>query len=173
MGDRINMTFVRGLEPKQSLGIGLAPKIKAQISRSEEFDYEDFWDVWKWALEKKKNIFSWLISFNGKNWVNGEKIDVSDYNNELLWSSVNAGNPQAVKALLTIPGLFREEIFTLEPGTSELKGEFVERGDTQTPARATNFGAFLNLASREIFENRPNKEVETMLKEYYSKYSSK
>lgn len=173
MGDRINMTFVRGLEPKQSLGIGLAPKIKAQMSRSEEWDYEDFYDVWKWALEKKKNIFFWLISFNGKNWVNGEKIDLSDYNNELLWSSVTEGNIEAVKALLTIPGLFREEIFTLDPGTSELKGEFVERGDTQVPARATNFGAFLNLSSQYMHENHPNKEVEMMLKEYYSKYSSK
>jgi hypothetical protein len=164
------MSFVRGLDPKQSLGIGLAPKIKAQMSRSE-YDYEDFYEVWKWAMEKKKNIFSYLIGFNGKNWVNGEKVDLSD--SDFLWESVSEGNVAAVKALLTIPNLFPEEAFTLDQGTSELKDQYVERGHTKSPMRATNFGAYVNLASNYMHENHPNEEVEKMLKEYYFKYSNK
>ncbi len=164
------MDFVRGIEPKQSLGIGLGPKIKTQMSRSSEFSYDDFYDVWQWALAKWKfEVFPYLVSLNGHKWVNGETIDVGDSNNELLWRSVEAKNIAAVKALLTVPGLFRKEILTLEPGTSELEGEFVERGDTKSPMRATNFGAFLNLATTAY----PNKEVENLLINYFNDEFSK
>ena len=166
MDNRLN--FVRGLEPKQSLGIGLAPKIKVQMSRSE-YEYENFYEVWKWALAKKKNIFSYLVKFNGENWVNGERVDLSDP--DFLWESVSEGNVEAVKALLTIPNLFPEEAFILDQGTSELKDQYVERGHTKMPMRATNFGSYVNLASRYMHENNPNKEVEAMLMDYYSKYS--
>jgi len=165
------MDFVRGIDPKQSLGIGLGPKIKAWMSRSaEEFNYDDYVEVWQWALEKKKNIvFPYIVRMKGTKWVNGEIIDPSDYNNELLWRSIEYKNIAAVKSLLAVPGLFRKEILTLEPGTSELEGEFVERGDTKSPMRATNFGAFLNLAS-VVYEN---KEIENLLLNYFNDEFSK
>jgi len=106
-----------------------------------------------------------LVSLNGHKWVNGETIDVSDSNTELLWRSVEAKDIAAVKALLTVPGLFREEILTLEPGTSELR----ERGDTKSPMRATNFGTFLNLATTAY----PNKEIENLLRNYFNDEFSK
>jgi hypothetical protein len=167
---RIEVDFVRGIEPKQALGIGFGPKIKTWMSRSEEFDYNDFFDVWQWALAKWKFIvFPYLVSLNGQKWVNGEKIDVSDSNNELLWRSVEAKNIAAVKALLTVPGLFNEEILTMDQGTSELKNEFIYRGHTKSPARATNFGTFVNLA----IEHYPNKEIENLLLNYYRNELSK
>ncbi|HPI82905.1 MAG TPA: hypothetical protein PK122_06785, partial [Candidatus Paceibacterota bacterium] len=98
----------------------------------------------------------------------GEKIDFSDP--DFLWDSVSEGNVAAVKALLTIPNLFPEEVFILDRGTSELKGQYVERGDEKRPMRATNFGAYVNLASRYMHENRPNPEVKQLLLEYYNKY---
>jgi hypothetical protein len=36
--------------------------------------------------------------------------------------------------------------------------------------RATNFGAYINLASRYMHENRPNPEVKQLLLDYYNKY---
>jgi hypothetical protein len=151
----------------QSLGIGLGQKIKKMIARNDEYDYEDFYRVWEWALDKNKNfVFPYIVSMNGKKWVDGTTIDVSDGNNELLWISImgsdkiEGGNIHAVKALLTVPGLFRKEILTLEQGTTELEGEFVERGDTKRPMRATNFGVFVN--------NAKDKEMEDLLLNYYN-----
>jgi hypothetical protein len=162
------MDFVRGIEPKQALGIGLGPKIKTWMSRSDEFSYEDYVEVWEWALSKWKfMVFPYLVSLNGQKWVNGEIIDVSASNNELLWRSVEAKDIAAVKALLTVPGLFRKEILTLEVGTSELKGEYSSRGTDMRPMRATNFGAFLNLATTAY----PNKEIENLLLNYFKNES--
>jgi hypothetical protein len=163
------MDFIRGIEPKQSLNIGFAPKIKNWMSHSGEFSYDDFFEVWQWALARRKfTVFPYLISLNGRKWVNGKTIDVSDFNNELLWRSIETKDIAAVKALLTVSGLFRKEILTLEFGTSELEEEFVERGDIKRPMRATNFGTFLNLATA-IY---PNKEIEILLLNYF-KYESK
>ena len=114
------------------------------------------------------DLFPSHDSLNGKKWVNGEKIDFSDP--DYLWDSVSEGNVAAVKALLTIPNLFPEETFILDHGTSELKGQYVERGDEKRPMRATNFGAYINLASRYMHENRPNPEVKQLLLDYYNKY---
>ena len=155
--------FQRDMDPMQSLGIGLGKKIKAMMTKSGEFDeddYNDHYRVWEWALEKKKNfVFPYLVAMNGKKWVDGATIDVSDGNNELLWISIDAGNMQAIKAILSITGLFRKEILTLEVGTSELEGEFTMRGDSKRPMRATNFGVFLN--------NAKDKEMEDLLLNYY------
>jgi len=158
------MDFVRGVDPKQSLNIGLGKEIRAQMSRSGEFNYDDFYEVWQWALEKHKfHVFPYLVQMNGRKWVNGEKIDISDSNNELLWRSLEAKNIAAVKALLSVPGLFRKEILTLEPGTSELEGEYSYRGEHKSPMRATNFGAFLNLSTTAY----PHKEIENLLLNYF------
>ena len=163
------MNFVRGADPKQALGIGLGPKIKNWMSHSRDFSYDDIFEVWTWALRRKKDIvFPYLVGLNGKKWVNGEKIDFSDP--DFLWDSVSEGNVAAVKALLTIPNLFPEEVFILDQGASELKGQYVERGDEKRPMRATNFGAYVNLASRYMHENRPNPEVKQLLMDYYNKY---
>ena len=162
------MHFQRGLDPKQSLGIGLGPKIKNWMSHNSEYDYEIFWDVWNWSIRRKKNIFSYLLSLHGKNWVNGEKIDFTDP--DYLWESVSEGNADAVRALLNIPDIFEEETLNLDLGTSELKGQFIKRGDTERPMRATNFGAYLHLASHSMYENHPNEEVKNLLLEYYKKY---
>jgi hypothetical protein len=161
---KVTMDFVRGVDPKQSLGIGLGKEIKTQMSRSTEFSYDDFFEVWQWALEKHKfHVFPYLIQMNGKKWVNGEKIEISDANNELLWRSIEAKNIAAVKAILTIPGLFRKETLVLEPGTAELEGEYTYRGEDKFPMRATNLGSFLNLSITSC----PNKEIENLLRNYY------
>jgi hypothetical protein len=163
------MNFIRGIDPKIALNLGIFKKIPLMMENSE-YDYQDFREVWQWALKKHKfSLFSYLVSFHGKNWINGELIDLANYNNDLLWLSIEAKNIAAVKSLLNYPNLFPKEIFTLEQGTSELEGEFVERGDTKTPARATNFGTHLNLA----IQHYPNSEIEEMLRSYYSKYSKK
>ena len=71
---------------------------------------------------------------------------------------------------VTIPNLFPKEAFNLDQGTSEIKWQYVERGDTKSSMRATNFGAYVNLASRYMHENRPNPEVKQLLMDYYNKY---
>lgn len=159
------MNFVRGVEPKQSLGIGLGKEIRDQMNRSAEFNYDNFSEVWQWALEKHKfHVFPYLVQMNGKNWVNGEKIKISDANNELLWRSIEAKNIAAVKAILGIPGLFRKETLVLEPGTTELEGEYTYRGDEKRPMRATNLGSFLTLSTT----SSPNKEIENLLRNYFN-----
>jgi len=164
------MDFVRGVDPKQSLGIGLGRKIKAQMSRTEEFNYEDYFEVWQWALEKKKNfVFPYIVQMNGKKWVDGTTIDISDANNELLWRAIESKNIEAVKAVLKIPRLFRKETLVLEPGTAELEGEYTYRGEKKRPMRATNLGSFLNLSITSC----PNKEIETLLRNYYNDEFSK
>jgi hypothetical protein len=157
------------MDPKQALGIGLGPKIKTMMEAEDSvFDYENFYQVWEWALKKKKDfVFPYIVGMNGKKWVNGDIIDASDNNNELLWISIQDGNMQAVKAVLTIPNLFREEILKLDQGTSELKGEFSTRNisvhdsDGKRAMRATNFGVFVS--------NAKNKETKNMLMKYYKK----
>lgn len=163
------MNFQRDMDVKQSLGIGLGQKIKTMIAENDEFDYEDYYRVWEWALEKKKNfVFPYIIGMNGKKWVDGTIIDAADNNNELLWISIQAGNIQAVKAVLTIPKLFREEILTLDIGTSELKGEFSVRGvcvrggvEEKRHMRATNLGTFIH--------NAKKKEMVELLMNYWIK----
>jgi len=160
------MSFTRGIDPKHALGIGLDRKLRS-LMRNTEYVYENYVDVWIWALERKNRsiFFQYIVGMNGKNWVNGEKIDVSNWNNELLWRSLEKNNIEAVKALLRVPDLFRKEIFTLERGTTELEGEFSWRGDTKRPMRGTNFGVFVNLA----VEHYPDPEIHDLLLDYYYK----
>ena len=162
------MIFIRGLDPKFTLDIGIIEKLPSMM-RNTNYDYHHFNDVWYWALTKKKDfLFSYLISFHGKKWLDGGLVDFSIYNNDLLWSSIEEKNVEAVKCLLIYPDLFRKEAFTMDLGVSDLTGEFIERGDTKMPAKATNFGNFLNLS----IQFQPNKEIEMMLRMYYSKYSN-
>lgn len=163
------MNFTRGVDPKISLSLGIFEKLPKMMENSG-YDYEDFLEVWEWALEKKKNfLFSYLASFQDKKWINGELVNLSNYNNELLWCSIESKNEEAVKILLNKPNLFKKESFTLELGSSEIEWEFIERGDTKTNLKETNFGVYLNLS----ITHHPNKKIETMLREYYSKYSQK
>jgi hypothetical protein len=160
------MSFTRGLDPKQALRIGLDKKLRSMM-RNTEYDYEKISDVWEWALERKNRsiFFPYIVGMNGKKWVNGKKIDASDWNNELLWRSIEAKNIEAVKSLLKVPDLFRKETFKLDQGTSELEGEFSWRGDTKSPMRGTNFGVFINLA----VEHYPDPEIHALLLDYYDK----
>jgi hypothetical protein len=164
------MDFTRGMDPKQSLGIGLDTKLKS-LMKDTQYDYLAIEDVWRWALERKSRyiFFDYVVGLNGKKWANGSVIDVSAWNNELIWHSIAAQNIAAVKALLKIPSLFRKEAFKLDQGTSELEGEFVIRGESKRPMRATNFGVFLNLASKTY----PNDEIRDMLMEYYNQNCQK
>lgn len=163
------MSFVRGIDPKQSLGVGMGQKIQKWMEKSATFSYEEFYHVWKWALANKKDIvFPYLASLNGKSWVNGEIIDLTDP--DYLWESIYEGNVAAVKAVLTIPKIFEDEVFILEQGTSELKDQYVERGDSKIPMRATNFGTYLNLANVSMHGNKPNPEIKKLLMEYYNKH---
>jgi len=160
------MSFIRGIDPKQALGVGLAQKLPSRM-KNTEYDYENYVDVWIWALERKNRsiFFPYIVGMNARKWVNGEKIDVSDWNNELLWRSIEAKNIEAVKSLLKVPDLFGKETFTLEQGTSELEGEFSWRGDTKRPMRGTNFGVFVNLA----IEHYQNEEIKNLLIDYYNR----
>ena len=87
------MSFIRGIDPKQALGVGLAQKLPFRM-KNTEYDYENYVDVWIWALERKNRsiFFPYIVGMNARKWVNGEKIDVSDWNNELLWRSIEAKN---------------------------------------------------------------------------------
>ena len=158
------MKFIRNADPKVSLGIGLGKEIENMMSKQSMYNFDNYYDVWAWALENEKNdVFSYIVNMNGKIWINGDKIDVSDFNNELLKQSIIFHNIVAVKCLLSIPNLFSKEVFTLEQGTSKLKNQFVYRGHTKISMRATNFGVFINL----VVEHYPNKEIERLLLKYY------
>jgi len=161
------MSFVRGIDPKQALGIGLGKKLRSRVMNNPEYDYNDYVEVWRWALQRKTRsiFFPYIVGMNGKEWVDGTTIDVSDWNNELLWASIMEENIEAVKALLVVPNLFRKETFTLKLGTSELEDEFTMRGKEKRPMRATNFGAFLNLAGNAF----PNEEIKNLLLDYYNR----
>lgn len=165
------MSFVRGIDPKQALGIGLGKRLRTRMMNNPEYDYNDYVEVWRWALQRKARsiFFPYIVGMNGKKWVDGTTIDVSDWNNELLWISLVEENIEAVKALLAVPNLFRKETLTLELGTSELEGEFTMRGEEKRPMRGTNFGAFLNL----VVNSYPNEELKNLLLDYYNKNSRK
>jgi hypothetical protein len=160
------MNFIRNIDPKQALGVGLAQKLPSKM-RNTAYDYNNYVEVWRWALEKKdRAIFLYYLSgMQGKKWINGDTVDLSDWNNELLWLSLESRNIEAVKAILQHTKLFRKETMTLELGTSELEGEFSWRGDTKSPMRGTNFGVFVNLAVKHY----PDPEIHALLLDYYDK----
>ena len=145
--------------------MGIAQKLPIWMEDSG-YNYEDYFHVWKWAIEEKKDIiFPYIIEKRGSKWYNGEKIKVGmEDNNSLLWEAVSENSLSAVKACLTVEKLFSKEVFTLNEGTSILKETF-KRGDQKVHYRATNFGAFVQLASKK------NLKMSKALMEYYKKYA--
>lgn len=156
------MNFERGIDPKASMDIGIFPKIQSLLPSGYS---QDFYSIWSFALEGKKNwIISYMSTFHGKKWMDGKVIDFGGFNNELLWRSITYENAYAVKMVLQYPNLFKKETLKMDQGASELKDEFIVRGEEKRHLMATNFGAFVNLA----IEHYPNKEIEFLLCNYFT-----
>jgi hypothetical protein len=160
--------FERGRDIKTALDMGISKKLPIWMEDSE-YNYKDYFHVWKWALEEKKDIiFPYIVEKRGSKWYNGEKIKVGmEDNNTLLWESVSENYLPAVEACLKVEGLFADEVFTLDLGTHELKETF-KRGSQKVHYRATNFGAFVELAMKQA---KGNFELQDSLMSYYRKYS--
>jgi len=162
------MTFERGRNIKTALEMGIAKKLPIWMEDSG-YNYEDYWEVWHWALEKKKDIiFPYIIERRETKWINGEKIIVGmGDNNALLWEAVSENYLPAVKACLEVEGLFADEVFTLSLQAGILKETF-KRGDQRVHYRATSFGAFVQLAMTQA---KGNFELQDALMSYYRKYA--
>jgi hypothetical protein len=146
------MNFQRGIDPKQALNVGWSKKLP-QLMKNSGYDYKNYWDVWEWALKNKKDwVFPYIVSLKGKPWYGGEIVDLSNWNNEMLWTAIEEGRIEAIKALMIAPDLFREETLTEEEGTSTLNGEYVYRGESKFSARATNLGVFIGFAEKNVPE---------------------
>ena len=159
-------TFERNKNTKSALQIGLAKKLP-ELMKDSGWDYNDYYDVWRWAIAEEQNyVFPYIVSLRGTKWINGETIMVGmGDNNGLLWESVSSNWYPAVKALLEVPGLFSEEVLTMRYGTSQLKETFM-RGDSVRHYRGTNFAQYLSLAMKLA---KGNFEIQDALKEYYEK----
>ena len=161
------MTFERGRDVKTALDMGIAKKLPGWMEDSG-YNYNDYFHVWKWAIEEKKDIlFPYIIEKRGSKWY-GQKIIVGmGDNNTLLWESVSENYLPAVKVCLEVEGLFAEEVFTLSLQAGILKETF-KRGNQRVHYRGTSFGAFLELAMKQAKENF---ELQDALMDYYRKYS--
>ena len=161
-------TFKRGRDIKTALDLGIIQKLPGWMKDSG-YNYEDYWEVWNWALEEGKNIiFPYIIEKRGTKWLDGEEIIVGmEDNNSLLWEAVSKNNLAAVKACLEVEGLFVEEVFTLSLQAGTLKETF-KRGDQRVHYRATSFGAFVQLAMKQA---NGDFRLQDALMNYYRKYS--
>lgn len=163
------MTFERGRDVKTALDIGIAKKLPIWMKDSE-YNYEDYWEVWNWALTEKDKgfIFPYIIERREDGWITGGDIIVGmEDNNALLWESVAMNCLPAVKACLKVEGLFANEIFSLDLQATILKESFL-RGDRRVHYRGTSFGAFVELAMKQA---KGNFEIQDALMDYYKKYS--
>lgn len=157
------MNFERNRDPKQVLNVGIAQKLPIWMKDSG-YSHEDYYDVWRWAMEEGKDfIFPYIVERRGKKW-NTETIRIGmEDNNSLLWESVSTNCLAAVKAILEVPDLFSEEVLTMEYGTSRLKETYM-RGDTKTHFRGTNFAQYLSLAMTQA---KGDFRLQDALKNYY------
>ena len=163
----MNQSFERNRDVKVALEMGIAEKLPEWM-KDTIWKVEDYYDVWRWAIEEKKDfIFPYIVSLRDTKWYGETIILGMEDNNSLLWESVSAMYAPAVKAILEIPGLFAEEVFNLKIGASPLTQTF-QRGRQRVHYRATNFGAFVQVA---MTEGKGNWEVKDALMNYYRKYS--
>lgn len=156
-------SFERNRKVEDSLNIGIAQNLPIWMEDSI-YDYTDYFDVWRWAMENEKDfIFPYIVVRKDLNW-HGKKIVIGmEDNNTLLWESVSEMCYPAVKAILEIPDLFSEEVLTMETGVSQLRETFL-RGDREVPYRATNLGAFAQLA---MTKGKGGWRILDALKKYY------
>jgi hypothetical protein len=157
-------SFERNRKVEDSLNIGIARNLPIWMEDSI-YHYTDYFDVWRWAMENEKDfIFPYIVARKDLNW-HGEKIVIGmEDNNTLLWESVSEMCYPAVKAILEVPDLFSEEVLTMETGVSYLKGRTYLRGDKQIPYRATNLGAFAQVA---MTKGEGDWRILDALKKYY------
>lgn len=110
------MGFNRGDSSKQVLGLGIAEKIKAEMS-DEGYSVLDSYNVISWCIEENKfPEFKFIMSLihDNKKWMGKDPLDKFGLHDH-LWNSCTL--PKGEKFLLEflkIPGLFREEELTLE-----------------------------------------------------------
>ena len=129
------MRFERNRDIKEAIGIGLAKKLPLWMKNSG-YSYKSYFEVWQWALNKCKIseradlVFNWIVGRHKTSWY-GPIVDVSGFNNELLWLSIESGNKSAIRALFRVSGLFKKDVtLTLDIGTSEIPGEYyVDEGN--------------------------------------------
>ncbi len=160
------MNFERGQDIKNILNLGIIKNLPEWMEDSV-FDHELYYDVWRWAMEKNKDIiFPYLVDKNGTKWYEEEIHFGMNDNNGLLWESVYGNYLPAVKAVLKVPHLFDPEVFNLKIGTSLLSESFM-RGDKKIYYGATNFGAYVQLAMTKA---KGNFEIQDALMTYYKKY---
>jgi hypothetical protein len=159
--------FERNRDVKMALDLGIAEKLPEWMEDSH-WGYDDYFDVWRWAIEEKKDfIFPYIVERRGQKWINGEVITVGmEDNNSLLWESVSSNYLPAVQAILEIPDLFCDETFNMKVGASPIN-EYFYRGETKTSYRATNFGAFVQVA---MTNGKGHWELKDALTDYYKKH---
>jgi hypothetical protein len=157
-------SFERNRKVEDALNIGVAKNLPIWMKESG-YDYTYYSDVWYWAMNEGKDfIFPYIVSRKDRNWY-GEKIIIGmEDNNTLLWESVSEMCYPAVKAILEVPNLFSEEALTMETGVSYLKERTYLRGDKQIPYRATNLGAFAQVA---MTKGEGDWRILDALKKYY------
>jgi hypothetical protein len=164
------MVFVRNKDIKEVLQLGIAKDIPKWMNNNQwGYSHKDYIEVWKWAMEhrfhkkeRRKLIFDFIVGRNKTRWYD-QIIDVSGYNNELLWLSIDNQEETAVRALLSISGLFEKETLNLKNGVSKLNGQFTERGDKKLQLMGTNLGAHIFLAEQNGCLN-----IKEMLINYYN-----
>lgn len=155
------MNFERGQDVKETLDLGVIKKLP-ELMKDSHWNHGDPFQTYMWAMEEdKKVIIDYIISRNGTTYYSHE-FKVKDYNNEILWSAVSERNLYGVQAALRIPDLFRKETFNMNLGVSDIEGEYTDRGNHQYSIKATNFGAFINVA-----KEFGDKEIENALMKYF------
>lgn len=139
-------TFERNRDVKEALDLGIAQKLPGWLKETV-WSHEDYFDVWRWAMSEKKDfMFPYIVDRRGEKWYGNDTIVIGmEDNNGLLWESVSEMCFPAVEAILKVPNLFSEEILNMNVGTSMLRETFMRR-DREVPYRATNLGAFAQLA---------------------------
>jgi len=162
------MQFQRNIDVKDALNIGIAKNLPIWMKDQEDLDYKNYWDVWKWAIEERKDfMFPYIVERRGKKWMGREKIIIGmDDNNSLLWESIGNNYLPAVNAILAVENLFIKEAFTLRLEATKLSKTF-KRGDQKVHYRATSFGSFVSLAMNQA---KGNFEIQDALMNYYKKY---
>lgn len=156
--------FERNRDVKDVLDLGIRKNLPVWMKDSF-YDYDDYFDVWKWAIEEEKDImFPYIVEKKGKKWWGKDTIIIGmEDNNSLLWESVSSMCYPAVRSILKIPNLFSEEVLTMELGAIPLNETFMRR-DTRINYRATNLGAFAQLA---MTNGKGDWRILDALKKYY------
>lgn len=161
--------FHRTYDVKATLELGIEEKLPEWMKDSG-YDINDYFYVWKWAMEEGKDfIFPYIVQKRDEFWRNATKITIGmEDNNALLWESVVEMCYPAVKEILKLPDLFSQEVFNLKVGASLLT-EYFYRAETKRNYRATNFGAFVQVAMEK---GKGDWRIKDELMNYYRKYSN-